>query len=195
MRAEVVAMTGENLDMDAIKKAGDILKAGGLVAFPTETVYGLGGNALDPQASMKIYAAKGRPSDNPLIVHIAELEQLEKITTEIPEGAKILAEKYWPGPLTMIFNKSDIVPYGTTGGLDTVAVRMPVDEIAREVIDAGGGYIAAPSANTSGRPSPTTAQHVAEDLTGRVDMIVDGGAVEIGVESTILDMTVEPPMI
>ena len=106
-----------------------------------------------------------------------------------------MLEKYWPGPLTMIFNKSDIVPYGTTGGLDTVAVRMPVDEIAREVIDAGGGYIAAPSANTSGRPSPTTAQHVAEDLTGRVDMIVDGGAVEIGVESTILDMTVEPPMI
>ena len=105
MRAEVVAMTGENLDMDAIKKAGDILKAGGLVAFPTETVYGLGGNALDPQASMKIYAAKGRPSDNPLIVHIAELEQLEKITTEIPEGAKILAEKYWPGPLTMILRK------------------------------------------------------------------------------------------
>ena len=130
MRAEVVAMTGENLDMDAIKKAGDILKAGGLVAFPTETVYGLGGNALDPQASMKIYAAKGRPSDNPLIVHIAELEQLEKITTEIPEGAKILAEKYWPGPLTMILPKADIVPRETTGGLDSVAVRFPSDRIA-----------------------------------------------------------------
>ena len=139
MRAEVVAMTGENLDMDAIKKAGDILKAGGLVAFPTETVYGLGGNALDPQASMKIYAAKGRPSDNPLIVHIAELEQLEKITTEIPEGAKILAEKYWPGPLTMILPKADIVPRETTGGLDSVAVRFPSDRIAQELIKAGGG--------------------------------------------------------
>ena len=130
MRAEVVAMTGENLDMDAIKKAGDILKAGGLVAFPTETVYGLGGNALDPQASMKIYAAKGRPSDNPLIVHIAELEQLEKITTEIPEGARILAEKCWPGPLTMILPKADIVPRETTGGLDSVAVRFPSDRVS-----------------------------------------------------------------
>ncbi len=123
------------------------------------------------------------------------MKALDKIVRSSGESCKV-AEKYWPGPLTMIFNKSDIVPYGTTGGLDTVAVRMPVDEIAREVIDAGGGYIAAPSANTSGRPSPTTAQHVAEDLTGRVDMIVDGGGtVEIGVESTILDMTVDPPMI
>ena len=121
MRAQIVAMTSENLDMDAIKRAGDILKAGGLVAFPTETVYGLGGNALDPQASMKIYAAKGRPSDNPLIVHIAEIDQLAKITTEIPQGAKILAEKYWPGPLTMILPKADIVPKETTGGLDSVA--------------------------------------------------------------------------
>ena len=152
-------------------------------------------NALNEDAAKKIYAAKGRPSDNPLIIHITNMKALEKIVSEVPEKAVKVAEKYWPGPLTMIFNKSDIVPYGTTGGLDTVAVRMPVDAIAREVIDAGGGYIAAPSANTSGRPSPTTAQHVAEDLTGRVDMIVDGGAVEIGVESTILDMTVEPPMI
>ena len=180
---------------DIIREAGRILKEGGLVAFPTETVYGLGADALNEDAAKKIYAAKGRPSDNPLIIHITNMKALEKIVSEVPEKAVKVAEKYWPGPLTMIFNKSDIVPYGTTGGLDTVAVRMPVDEIAREVIDAGGGYIAAPSANTSGRPSPTTAQHVAEDLTGRVDMIVDGGAVEIGVESTILDMTVEPPMI
>lgn len=150
---------------------------------------------MNEDAAKKIYAAKGRPSDNPLIIHITNMKALDKIVSEVPEKAVKVAEKYWPGPLTMIFNKSDIVPYGTTGGLDTVAVRMPVDEIAREVIDAGGGYIAAPSANTSGRPSPTTAQHVAEDLTGRVDMIVDGGAVEIGVESTILDVTVEPPMI
>ena len=166
-----------------------------MVGIPTETVYGLGADALNEDAAKKIYAAKGRPSDNPLIIHITNMKALEKIVSEVPEKAVKVAEKYWPGPLTMIFNKSDIVPYGTTGGLDTVAVRMPVDEIAREVIDAGGGYIAAPSANTSGRPSPTTAQHVAEDLSGRVDMIVDGGAVEIGVESTILDMTVEPPMI
>ena len=180
---------------DIIREAGRILKEGGLVAFPTETVYGLGADALNEDAAKKIYAAKGRPSDNPLIIHITNMKALEKIVSEVPEKAVKVAEKYWPGPLTMIFNKSDIVPYGTTGGLDTVAVRMPVDAIAREVIDAGGGYIATPSANTSGRPSPTTAQHVAEDLTGRVDMIVDGGAVEIGVESTILDMTVEPPMI
>ena len=160
---------------DIIREAGRILKEGGLVAFPTETVYGLGADALNEDAAKKIYAAKGRPSDNPLIIHITNMKALDKIVSEVPEKAVKVAEKYWPGPLTMIFNKSDIVPYGTTGGLDTVAVRMPVDEIAREVIDAGGGYI--------------------EDLTGRVDMIVDGGAVEIGVESTILDVTVEPPMI
>ncbi len=180
---------------DIIGEAGRILKEGGLVAFPTETVYGLGADALNEDAAKKIYAAKGRPSDNPLIIHITNMKALEKIVTEIPEKAEKIAEKYWPGPLTMIFNKSEIVPYGTTGGLDTVAVRMPVHEIAREVIDAGGGYIAAPSANTSGRPSPTNAEHVAEDLTGRIDMIVDGGPVQIGVESTILDVTVEPPMI
>ena len=195
MRAEVVAMTGENLDMDAIKKAGDILKAGGLVAFPTETVYGLGGNALDPQASMKIYAAKGRPSDNPLIVHIAELEQLEKITTEIPEGAKILAEKYWPGPLTMIVWKNEKVPYETTGGMDTVAIRMPNHPVALALIDESGCMIAAPSANTSGKPSPTEAGHVALDLDGKIPMILDGGSVGIGIESTIIDLTEKVPMI
>lgn len=171
------------------------MKAGGLVAFPTETVYGLGGNALDPQASMKIYAAKGRPSDNPLIVHIAELEQLEKITTEIPEGAKILAEKYWPGPLTMILPKADIVPRETTGGLDSVAVRFPSDRIAQELIKAGGGFVAAPSANTSGRPSPTMAEHVEEDLGDAIDMIIDGGQVGIGLESTIVDFTEEVPVV
>ena len=180
---------------DTIGEAGRILKEGGLVAFPTETVYGLGADALNEDAAKKIYAAKGRPSDNPLIIHITNMKALEKIVSEIPEKAKKVADKYWPGPLTMIFNKSAIVPYGTTGGLDTVAVRMPVHEIAREVIDAGGGYIAAPSANTSGRPSPTKAEHVAEDLNGRIDMIVDGGPGQIGVESTILDVTVEPPMI
>lgn len=195
MRAEVVSMTGKNLDMDAIKKAGDILKSGGLVAFPTETVYGLGGNALDPRASMKIYAAKGRPSDNPLIVHIAELDKLAQITTEIPKGAKILAEKYWPGPLTMILPKADIVPKETTGGLESVAVRFPSDRIAQELIRAAGGFVAAPSANTSGRPSPTMAEHVEEDLGDAIDMIIDGGQVGIGLESTIVDFTEEVPVV
>ena len=178
-----------------IQTAGDILKQGGLVAFPTETVYGLGADALNEMAAHKIYEAKGRPSDTPLIVHITNMKDLEKVAEMIPDQARRVAEKYWPGPLTMIFEKTDIVPYGTTGGLDTVAVRMPSEETARAVIDAGGGFIAAPSANTSGRPSPTTAQHVEEDLAGRIDMIIDGGAVPIGVESTILDMTVTPPMI
>lgn len=178
-----------------IEQAGQILKSGGLVAFPTETVYGLGADGLNEDAARKIYAAKGRPSDNPLIVHITNMKALEEIAEFVPEEAYVVAERYWPGPLTMIFEKTDRVPYGTTGGLDTVAVRMPVDEVAREVIHAGGGFIAAPSANTSGRPSPTEARHVKEDLEGRIDMIVDGGAVEIGVESTILDMTVTPPMI
>lgn len=177
------------------EKAGEILRKGGLAAFPTETVYGLGADGLNEEAAGKIYAAKGRPSDNPLIIHITDMESLKKIAKNIPETALRIAEKYWPGPLTMIFEKTDAVPYGTTGGLDTVAVRMPCDGIAAAVIRAGGGFIAAPSANTSGRPSPTEARHVKEDLDGRIDMIVDGGPVDIGVESTILDMTAVPPMI
>lgn len=195
MKAEVVSMTADNLDMEAIRRGGDILKQGGLVAFPTETVYGLGGDALNPQASMKIYAAKGRPSDNPLIVHIAEFDKLAPIVAEVPEKAKILAEKYWPGPLTMIFPKSDLVPQETTGGLDSVAVRFPSDRIAQELIKAAGGYVAAPSANTSGRPSPTTAQHVEEDLGEAIEMIIDGGQVGIGLESTIVDFTEDVPVV
>lgn len=184
-----------NIEQKIIEEAGELLKQGKLVAFPTETVYGLGADALNEKAAEKIYAAKGRPSDNPLIVHIANMEALEKIVKTVPEEAYRIAEKYWPGPLTMIFEKKDIVPLGTTGGLETVAVRMPEDEIARKVIEAGGGYIAAPSANVSGRPSPTKAEHVEEDLNGKVDMIIDGGMVDIGLESTIVDMTVTPPMI
>lgn len=195
MRAEVVAMDAEHLNMEAIQKAGKILKEGGLVAFPTETVYGLGGNALDPAASMKIYAAKGRPSDNPLIVHIADLKDLARITTEIPEGAQILAKKYWPGPLTMILPKADVVPKETTGGLDSVAVRFPSDRIAQELIKAAGGFVAAPSANTSGRPSPTMAEHVEEDLGDAIEMIIDGGQVGIGLESTIVDFTENVPVV
>lgn len=178
-----------------IELAGNLLKEGKLVAFPTETVYGLGADALNEKAAEKIYAAKGRPSDNPLIIHISQLEALEKIAARTPKEAYDVAEMFWPGPLTMIFHKTDVVPQGTTGGLDTVAVRMPQNEIARKVIEAGGGYVAAPSANISGRPSPTKAEHVIEDLNGKVDMIIDGGSVEIGLESTILDMTVDPPMI
>lgn len=195
MKAEIVKMSADHINMEKIEKAGRILKEGGLVAFPTETVYGLGGNALDPRASMKIYAAKGRPSDNPLIVHIAELDKLSEIVTEIPHKAMILAEKFWPGPLTMILPKSDIVPKETTGGLDSVAVRFPSDPIAQELIRAAGGFVAAPSANTSGRPSPTMAEHVIEDLGDAIDMIIDGGQVGIGLESTIVDFTEEIPVV
>lgn len=192
----IIRKTDEvNIEEQVLKEAGEILKAGGLVAFPTETVYGLGADALNEEAAAKTYAAKGRPSDNPLIVHIAELDALDRIVEDIPQTAVRLAEKFWPGPLTMIFDKSEAVPYGTTGGLDTVAVRMPANVIARELIRAAGGYVSAPSANTSGRPSPTTAEHVREDLDGKIDMILDGGNVDIGLESTIVDMTTEPPMI
>ncbi len=182
-------------EREGLRRAGEILKAGGLVAFPTETVYGLGGDALNPDSSRKIYAAKGRPSDNPLIVHIADWKDMSRIVSQIPEEARLLSEAFWPGPLTMILQKSDAVPLETTGGLDTVAVRMPAHPVALAVIREGGGFVAAPSANTSGKPSPTLAAHVAEDLDGRIDMIVDGGALGIGLESTIVDLTVSPPRI
>ncbi len=182
-------------DNSAIKQAGEIIKQGGLVAFPTETVYGLGGDALNPDSSRKIYAAKGRPSDNPLIVHICKLEDIYKIVSDFPIAAKKLADRYWPGPLTMVLPKSDTVPMETTGGLNTVAVRMPVDPIALSFIEAAGGYVAAPSANVSGRPSPTSARYVEEDMNGRIEMIIDGGDVEIGLESTIVDLTGEIPML
>lgn len=195
MQTVIKKIDSSCIDQKIMQEAGELLKAGALVAFPTETVYGLGANALDEKAAAKIYAAKGRPSDNPLIVHIADMESLDLITKEIPKAAVKLAEKFWPGPLTMVFQKSDAVPYGTTGGLDTVAVRMPSHPIALEMIRYGGGYIAAPSANTSGRPSPTLAEHVAEDMDGIIPMILDGGAVGIGIESTIVDLTEEIPTI
>ncbi len=195
MDTEIIRMEEENLDMPAIARAGGVIRSGGLVAFPTETVYGLGGDALNGASSGKIYAAKGRPSDNPLIVHIAGMDALPFIVRRIPGAAYKLAEKYWPGPLTMIFDKADIVPRETTGGLDTVAVRMPSNKIAKALIKASGGYVAAPSANLSGRPSPTLARYVIEDLKGRVDMIIDGGETDIGLESTIIDLTGEEPEI
>lgn len=178
---------------EELAEAAQILRDGGLVAFPTETVYGLGANALNEEAAKKIYAAKGRPSDNPLIAHISCMEELEPLVKEIPEAGRKLAEAYWPGPLTMIFPKSSIVPYGTTGGLETVAVRMPSDPVANRLIHLAKVPVAAPSANTSGRPSPTTAQHVWQDMNGRIEMILDGGPVGIGVESTIVDVSGEVP--
>ncbi|MBS5467722.1 MAG: threonylcarbamoyl-AMP synthase [Clostridium sp.] len=180
-------------DRAVLAEAAAVLREGGLVAFPTETVYGLGANALDETAARRIYEAKGRPSDNPLIAHIADFEALAPLTAEIPEAGRKLAEAFWPGPLTMVFKKSGVVPHGTTGGLETVAVRMPSDPVARELIRLAGVPIAAPSANTSGRPSPTRAEHVLQDMDGKIEMIVDGGPVGIGVESTIVDVTEEIP--
>ncbi len=180
---------------EELSEAARILRTGGLVAFPTETVYGLGGNALDKRASEKIYAAKGRPSDNPLIAHISCMEELGPLVEKIPKAAELLAKLYWPGPLTMVFPKSAQIPYSTTGGLDTVAVRMPSDPVARRLIHLAGVPVAAPSANTSGRPSPTTAEHVRQDMDGRIDMIVDGGPVGIGVESTIVDVSGAVPIL
>lgn len=187
-------ITEEEPNQD-LELASEILKKGGLVAFPTETVYGLGGDALNPDASRKIYSAKGRPSDNPLIVHIADETDLQKIAKDIPEAAYKLMDVFWPGPMTMIFHKKPIVPDSTTGGLDTVAVRMPSHNVAYELIRRSGVMIAAPSANTSGRPSPTMASHVREDMEGKIDMIIDGGDCRYGIESTIIDMTGDVPTI
>ena len=196
MKTIVVTLDKEHPDGEAILRAGEIIKAGGLVAFPTETVYGLGGDALNPESSRKIYAAKGRPSDNPLIVHICRWEDIYKIADPVPEIAQRLAARFWPGPLTMILNKTALVPKETTGGLDTVAVRFPSDSIAQRFICAAGGFVAAPSANTSGRPSPTLAQYVKEDMDGRIEMILDGGEeVGIGLESTIVDFTEDVPVV
>ena len=199
METVIVKIDEKNIDsiesVGALEHAGEILRKGGLVAFPTETVYGLGGDALDPEASKKIYSAKGRPSDNPLIVHVADKADVDGIVVDIPEKGKKLMDIFWPGPLTLIFRKNDRVPYETTGGLDTVAVRNPSNKVARELFRHCNGYVAAPSANLSGHPSPTTAEHVNNDLNGLVDMIIDGGASDCGLESTIVDVTVDPPMI
>ena len=197
METKIITVSEEQIEAkDALLRlAGVILKEGGLVAFPTETVYGLGGDGLNRESSKKIYAAKGRPSDNPLIIHIADMEALPLIVKEVTPQAMRIAEEFWPGPLTMILPKSDKVPAETTGGLDTVAVRMPSHKVARKLIEYAGGYVAAPSANASGKPSPTLAKYVIEDMNGRIDMIIDGGEVGIGLESTIIDLTVDPPQI
>ena len=195
METRVIPVDREHLQSEDFAEAAQLLRDGELVAFPTETVYGLGGDALDPDASRRIYAAKGRPSDNPLIVHIADTDALPVLAKEIPQSAWELADRFWPGPLTIILRKKEIVPDATTGGLDTVAIRMPSDPVAAMLIRVSGVYIAAPSANASGRPSPTCAEHVYEDLKGRIPMILDGGSVPIGLESTIVDLTGETPLV
>ena len=178
---------------EGISEAAEILKGGGLVAFPTETVYGLGGNGLDKEAAKKIYAAKGRPSDNPLILHVSSIEEVYPLVKALPEKAKKLMEAFWPGPLTLVLPKSDIVPKESTGGLETVALRSPENALTLDLIRACGFPIAGPSANLSGRPSPTEASHVFEDLGGRIEGILEDGAVGIGVESTIVDLSENCP--
>lgn len=188
-------VTPEAPEPEVIERAVAVLRRGGLVAFPTETVYGLGADALNPQAVRRIFAVKGRPADNPLIIHVAGAGQLRDVAREVPESAWVLAERFWPGPLTLVLPRHERVPLETTGGLETVAVRMPDSAIALALIRALGHPIAAPSANLSGRPSPTAAEHVLEDLQGRIELILDGGPTRIGVESTVLDLTTSPPTI
>jgi len=185
----------ENLmrDADNVIKAAKLIQAGEVVAIPTETVYGLAANALDEKAVSKIFEAKGRPQDNPLIVHIDDFSDLEKIVEDVPQNAVKLAEAFWPGPLTMIFKKKDVIPNVVSAGLDTVAVRLPEHMIARAIIYTANYPLAAPSANTSGKPSPTKAEHVYDDMNGKIPAIVDGGSAGVGLESTVVDMTRYPP--
>ncbi len=178
-----------------IQEAGRLLAGGKLVGIPTETVYGLAANAFDAEAVANIFKAKGRPGDNPLIVHISKLEQLDRLVKKIPESAVMLAAAYWPGPLTMIMPAADIIPREVTAGLDTVAIRLPSHETARRIIDAAGVPLAAPSANTSGKPSPTKAEHVIHDLSGKISAVVDGGECRYGVESTVITLCSDPPML
>lgn len=193
METELIKIN--SIDDEALKRAGQCIKDGGLVAFPTETVYGLGGDGLNEVAAKNIYLAKGRPSDNPLILHINDQKMLGRIVSEVTPMAKKITTAFCPGPITIILPKSNIVPKAVTGGLDTIAVRMPDNDIARALIKYADTPIAAPSANISGRPSPTTAQAVYKDLQSRIDMVLDGGACQFGVESTIVDCTEDVPII
>lgn len=196
MTTEVFSLDENNIDSDIIDKAAKVIRSNGTVVFPTETVYGLGANALSGEAVKAIFAAKGRPSDNPLIAHISNMNMLlYLIGSPLSEGARKVIERFWPGPLTLIFKKSGKVPFEVTAGLDTVAIRMPDNKIALELISRSELPIAAPSANISGKPSPTTAEHVVDDMAGKVDMILCGSDCRIGLESTILDLTGEKPVI
>ena len=194
MDTKVAIINDINKDIDALKEAANIIYNGGTVAFPTETVYGLGANALDEKAVEKIFIAKGRPQDNPLIVHVAS-KDIEEFVDEIPEVAKKLIDKFWPGPLTIILNKKEIIPNRTSANLKSIGIRMPSNEIALKIIELSGCPIAAPSANISGRPSPTEVERCIEDLNGRVDYIIGGSKSDVGVESTIVDCTVNPPIV
>lgn len=196
MVTEVFYLDENNIDFGVIDKAAEVVRSNGTVVFPTETVYGLGANALSGEAVKKIFAAKGRPSDNPLIVHISSMNMLlYLIGSPLSDEARLLIEKYWPGPLTLIFKKSGKVPHEVTAGLDTVAVRMPDNRIALELISRSELPIAAPSANISGKPSPTLPEHVIDDMQGRVDMILCGSKSRIGVESTVLDLSGDVPVV
>jgi len=190
-----VKVNSEEPEIDEIRTAAEIIRRGGLVAFPTETVYGLGADALNPEAVAEIYAAKKRPIDNPIIVHVAAKEEVYRLTEEAPDKAHKLMDIFWPGPLTLVLRASKVVPKITTGGLDTVGIRMPSHKVALALIRESTVPIAAPSANLAGRPSPTTAEHVKQDLSGWIDMILDAGPTKVGVESTVLDLTVNPPQI
>lgn len=195
MQTKILKVNPKNPKSSQIRQAAKIIRSGKLVAFPTETVYGIGANALDPSAVKRIFVAKGRPSDNPLIVHISDIADLGILVDHIPESSFDVIDKFWPGPLTIVFKKSKIVPKIVTGGLDTVAIRMPKNKIANMLIVEAGTPIAAPSANIAGRPSPTTAKHVIDDLSGRISMILDGGHTKIGIESTVIDLSRNTPML
>lgn len=192
MQTKLIKLNPNNPEFEIIRKAAKLIKSGEVVAFPTETVYGLGANGLDESAVKKIFKAKGRSSDNPLILHISNLNQLYPLVTKITDNAKMLMDRFFPGPLTLVFKKSETVPLITTGGMDTVAIRMPSNPIAKALIEASGVPIAAPSANLSGKPSPTTAKHVLQDMSGRIPMILDGGKSDVGLESTVVDTTTNP---
>ena len=195
MRTIILKVDRERPETAKIRSAARTIKRGGLVAFPTETVYGLGADALNAEAVRRIYAAKKRPLDNPIIVHVAAERDVLQLAKKVPHEAEKLMDLFWPGPLTLVLKALGTVPDATTGGLDTVAVRMPSHKVALALIRESGVPIAAPSANLSGRPSPTTAEHVRQDLEGRIEMILDGGPADIGVESTVLDVTVDPPIV
>ncbi|MFQ7290786.1 MAG: L-threonylcarbamoyladenylate synthase [Monoglobales bacterium] len=195
METEFIKIDPENIDMDAMRLAGEIIAGGGLVAFPTETVYGLGASAVDSGAAEKIYTAKGRPSDNPLIVHVCSFEQIEELAENIPAYAKKLMQSFMPGPLTLILKKKSCIPDEVTANMDTVGIRFPSNPIAAALIKCSGVPIAAPSANISGKPSPTTARDVMEDMNGKIECIIDGGSCSVGVESTILDASGERPIL
>lgn len=195
MKTIIKRIDPDNIDEKIIDEFGKMLAEGKTVIFQTETVYGLGANALDENAATKIYEAKGRPSDNPLLVHVSEIDEIYPLVKNVDDRAKLLMDKFWPGPLTIVFEKKDIIPSRTSGGLDTVAIRMPSDKVARKLIKASGKPIAAPSANLSGMPSPTKAEHIIKDMEGRVDAILVGHACNYGVESTIVDLSGEIPLV